>query len=154
MGVQQELLQKLGESLVLKFRANIEQVKTSGRTAASIHAVATDDTLEVRADKHIWALEDGRKPTASGATLGDPSLFEAIKEWAQLKGIVTNINDSEQLGIVYAITRKIHNEGWKSRLNKPLSSVIDSINLDLLMRDVVAYQTTIYEQSILRAIDE
>ena len=154
MGVQQQLLQKLGDSLVLKFRANIEQVKASGRTAASIRAVATDDTLEVLALRNIWALEDGRKPTGSGATRGNPTLFEQIKEWAQIKGIVSNINDRKQLGIVYAITKKIHKEGWKSRLNKPLSSVIDSINLDLLMREIAAYQVTIYEQSILRATKE
>lgn len=154
MGVQQQILQKLGESLVLKFRANIDPVKASGRTAASIHAVATDNTLEVLADRHIWALEDGRKPTGSGATRGNPTLFDQIKEWAQIRGIVTNINDRKQLGIVYAITRKIHNEGWKSRLNKPLSSVIDSIDLDLLLREVAAYQATIYEQSILKAANE
>jgi hypothetical protein len=154
MGVQQELLQKLGESLVLQFRTSIEQVKTSGRTAESIHAVSTDTTVEVLADRHIFALEDGRKPTGSGAARGNPTLFEQIREWAQLKGIVTNINDKQQLGIVYAITKKIHKEGWKPSLNKPLSSVINKIDIETLLREIVTLQATLYSNRFINEVKE
>jgi hypothetical protein len=154
MGVQQELLKKLGDSLVLKFRANIAPMKASGRTSDSIHAVATDSTLEVLALRSIGTAEYGRKPTSSGASKGNPTLFEQIKEWALIRGIITNINDRKQLGIVYAITKKIHNEGWKTRLNKPLSSVTDAINLDMLLRDLIMYQVSVYESEILKELKE
>ena len=152
MGIQQALLQKLGETLVVKFRASIEPVKASGRTAASIHAVATDTTLEVLAHRSIGALEYGRKPTSSGAPKGNPSLFEAIKEWALIRGIISNINDRKELGIVYAITKKIHNEGWKSKLNAPLQGVADGLNYDVLLREIVAHQVTVYESAIIKEL--
>lgn len=154
MGVQQELLQKLGDSLVLKFRANIAPMKASGRTSDSIHAVATDMDVEVLALRSIGTAEYGRKPTRQGAERGNPTLFEQIKEWAKIRGIITDINDKKQLGIVYAITKKIHAEGWKTKLDKPLSSVTDAINLDMLLRDIVAYQVGVYESGILKELKE
>lgn len=149
MGVQKQLLEKLGESLVVQFRKSIEPVKASGRTAESIHAVATDTEVEVLAARNIWAIEDGRKPTSAGAKKGNPTLFEAIKEWAQAKGIVNNINDPKQLGIVYAITKKIHKEGWKPRLQQPLTKVIQSINEESLLRELVSYQTSVYSDRVI-----
>lgn len=149
MGVQQQLLEKIGESLVVQFRKSIEPVKASGRTADSIHAVTNDSEVEVLAARNIWAIEDGRKPTSAGAKKGNPTLFEAIKEWAQAKGIVNNINDRKQLGIVYAITQKIHKEGWKPRLQQPLTKVIQSINEESLLRELVAYQTSIYSDRVI-----
>jgi len=152
MGVQEELLKKVGNSLVKKFKTSIEPVKASGKTAQSIHAVTTETTVEVLADRHIWALEDGRKPTGSGAKKGNPTLFEQIKEWAKIKGIVTNVNDPKQLGIVYAITKKIHREGWRPRLSKPLSGVINSIDVDSLLSELIAEQITIYERKIEKSV--
>lgn len=149
MGVQQQLLEKLGQSLVVQFRKSIEPVKATGRTAESIHAVATDTEVEVLAARNIWAIEDGRKPTSAGAKKGNPTLFEAIKEWAQAKGIVNNINDPKQLGIVYAITKKIHKEGWKPRLQQPLTKVIQSINEESLLRELVSYQTSVYSDRVI-----
>lgn len=149
MGVQQQLLEKLGESLVVKFRDSIEPVRASGRTSDSIHAVTDDWTVEVLADRHIWALEDGRSPTSQGAKRGNPTLFERIKEWAQIRGIITNVNDRQQLGIVYAITQKIHREGWQARLNKPLTSVIESIDQESLLRDVLTYWSTTFSDKVV-----
>jgi hypothetical protein len=154
MGVQQELLQKLGDSLVLKFRANIAPMKASGRTSDSIHAVATDMSVEVLSLRSIGTAEYGRKPTRPDAPKGNPTLFDQIKEWAKIRGIITDLDDKEQLGIVYAITKKIHAEGWKTKLNKPLSSVTDAINLDMLLRGIVAYQVSVYESGILKELKE
>ena len=56
MGVQQQLLQRLGDTLAAKFKANIEPMKASGRTAESIHAVATDWEVEVLANKSIFLM--------------------------------------------------------------------------------------------------
>jgi hypothetical protein len=152
MGVQQQLLEKIGEGLVKQFKDSIAPVRASGRTADSIHAVATDSNVEVLADRHIWALEDGRGPTRSGAKASNPTLFERIKEWAQIRGIVSNVNDPKQLGIVYAITKKIHKKGWKPTLDKPLTKVIQSIDEDSLLRELVASQVTIYSDRIEKSL--
>lgn len=154
MGVQQELLKKLGNSIVLQVRKNIEPMKASGRTSNSVHAVATDTRVDVLAFESIGTSEYGRKPTGSGATKGNPTLFDQIKEWAQIRGIVTNINDREQLGIVYAITKKIHKEGWKTKLVKPLSSVVDNLDLDMLLRDLTIYQVGVYESEIIKELNQ
>ena len=152
MGVQQDLLQKLGETLVMKFRASIEPVKASGRTAASIHAVATDTTLEVLAHRSIGALEYGRKPTSSGATKGNPSLYEQILDWMQYRSVFAGLKGNERKSVAYAITKKIHEKGWQSRLNKPLQGVADSLNYDVLLREVIAYQVTVYESEIIKEL--
>jgi hypothetical protein len=152
MGVQQALLQKLGETLVMKFRASIEPVKASGRTAASIHAVATDTTLEVLAHRSIGSLEYGRKPTSSGATKGNPSLYEQILDWMQYRSVFAGLKGNERKSVAYAITKKIHEKGWESRLNKPLQGVADSLNYDVLLREVIAYQVTVYESEIIKEL--
>jgi len=152
MGIQQDLLQKLGETLVMKFRASIEPVKASGRTAESIHAVATDTTLEVLAHRSIGSLEYGRKPTSSGATKGNPSLYEQILDWMQYRSVFAGLKGNERKSVAYAITKKIHEKGWQSRLNKPLQGVADSLNYDVLLREVIAYQVTVYESEIIKEL--
>ena len=152
MGVQQDLLQKLGETLVMKFRASIEPVKASGRTAASIHAVATDTTLEVLAHRSIGSLEYGRKPTGSGAQKGNPTLYEQILDWMQYRSVFAGLKGNERKSVAYAITKKIHEKGWQSRLNKPLQGVADSLNYDVLLREVIAYQVTVYESEIIKEL--
>jgi len=152
MSIQKQLLEQLGKTLVGQFRANIAPMRASGRTMDSIHAVVTEDTLQVLALKQIGAAEYGRKPTRQGATKGDPTLFEAIKEWAVIRGIVTNLDDKAQLGIVYAITKHIHKNGWKTKLNKPLTSVTDNLDLDALIKPLVVFQVNAFKSDIIAEI--
>lgn len=152
MSIQKPLLEQLGKTLVGQFRANIAPMRASGRTMDSIHAIVTDDTLRVLALQQIGAAEYGRKPTSAGAEKGSPTLFEAIKEWAQIRGIVTDINDKKQLGIVYAITKHIHKNGWKTKLDKPLSSVTDNLDLDALLKPLVVFQVSQFESGIIKEL--
>ena len=152
MSIQKPLLEQLGKTLVGQFRANIAPMKASGRTSDSIHYVATENTLEVLALQQIGTAEYGRKPTSQGAKKGDPTLFEAIKEWAVIRGIVTNLDDKAQLGIVYAITKHIHKNGWKTKLNKPLTSVTDNLDIDALIKPLVVYQMTEFKSGIIKEL--
>lgn len=149
MGVQQQLLEKIGQSLVMQFRDSIEQVRASGRTSESIHAVASDNEVEVLADRHIWALEDGRNPTSAGASRGNPTLFERIKEWMEYRSVFSGLEGKEKDSVAYAITKKIHNEGWDARLDKPLTKVIDNIDEGRLLRELIAYQTTLLSDRVV-----
>jgi len=161
MGVQQQLLQKLGDSLVLKFQQSIEQTKATGRTAASIHAVSGDNFVEVWGARSLGALEYGRKPTST-TTKGNPTLFEAIKEWAMAKGIVSG--DKKSMGIVYAITQKIHREGTllyhgtdfygNTKPSKRISGVIEQLNLDTLLREVTALKVNEYSSDVIRELKQ
>lgn len=152
MSIQKPLLEQLGKTLVGQFRTNIASMRASGRTMDSIHAIATENTLQVLALQQIGTAEYGRKPTSAGAEKGNPTLFEAIKEWAQIRGIVTNINDKKQLGIVYAITKHIHKNGWKTKLDKPLSSVTDNLDLDALLKPLVVFQVSQFESGIIKEL--
>ena len=152
MSIQKPLLEQLGKTLVGQFRANIAPMRASGRTMDSIHAIATENTLQVLALQQIGAAEYGRRPTSAGAEKGSPTLFESIKEWAQIRGIVTNINDKKQLGIVYAITKHIHKNGWKTKLDKPLSSVTDNLDLDAILRPLVVFQVSQFESGIIKEL--
>ena len=162
MGVQQDLLQKLGETLVMKFRASIEPVKASGRTAASIHAVATDTTLEVLAHRSIGSLEYGRKPTSSGATKGNPTLYEQILDWMQYRSVFAGLKGNERKSVAYAITKKIHEKGTllyngtdhygRTKPTMLLQGVADGLNYDVLLREIVAYQVTVYESAIIKEL--
>lgn len=154
MGVQQQLLEKLGQSLVVQFRDSIEQVKASGRTSQSIHAVATDSEVDILADRHIWALEDGRSPTSSGASASEPNLFDRIKEWMQYRSAFSGLEGKEKDSVAYAITKKIHREGWRPTLDKPLTNVIDKIDVDVLLRELVASQATIYNDRVVKSVKD
>lgn len=154
MSVQQELLLKLAETMAVQVRKNIEPMKASGKTAASVTPRATDSTSEVWALENIGALEYGRKPTSSGASKGSPTLYEQIQEWIKVKGIANGMDEREQKSVAYLITRKIHREGWKTKLDKPISSVIENLDSDKLLDELTAYYGTVVESDILKEVKQ
>lgn len=152
MNVQQQLLQNLGDEIAKKLAANIPSA--TGRTAKKIHAVSEPFAVEVLGPSYIFALEYGRGPTKN-TTPSNPTLFEAIKEWAMARGIISGESKSE-LGIVWGITKKIHNEGTKLfRSGVPsgvLTSVIDQINMNSLLKDLTALQINEYSSEVIREL--
>lgn len=103
----------------------------SGRTIASLEAESTNTSATLSAPWWIYALQDGRKPTSNGAVAGNPTLFEAIKEWCTYKGI--------DVKYAYPIAKKIHEEGYAGipgiideplsddNVDKALKGVLDDI---------------------------
>lgn len=154
MGVQQQILLKLAQTMAMQVRKNIEPMKASGKTAASITARATDNSAQVWALENIGALEYGRKPTSSGASKGNPTLFEQIRKWIVDKGIANGMNEREQKSVAYLITRKIHREGWQTKLNKPISSVLEDLDYDTLLRELTAYYGTEFTSDILKELKQ
>jgi len=164
MSVQRDLLLKLAETMSVQLRKNIEPMKASGRTADSITAKATDDTAEVWALENIGALEYGRKPTSSGATTGNPTLLEQIKEWMTYKTAFSSLQGKEKDSVAYAITKKIHSKGTmlyngkdfygNSKPTGVISSVLEDLNYDQLLRDVTAYYGVVFTSDILKEIKQ
>lgn len=152
--VQQQLLFKLAETMAMQVRKNIEPMKASGRTSNSVTPLATDRTAEVWALENIGALEYGREPTSAGATKGNPTLLEQIKEWMNYKTAFSSLQGKEKDSVAYLITRKIHREGWKTKLVKPISSVLEDLNYDMLLRDITAYYGAELTSDILKEVKQ
>ena len=154
MAIQQELLQKFGDGIVAKLQASIP--KATGKTAKKIHAVATQTTLDVFGPSYIFALEYGRGPT-NNTSPSVPTLFEAIKEWAFAKGIITD-NSKQSNSIVYAITKKIHESGTKLyRSGTPsgvLTNVINQINYNSLLKDLSILLVEEYSSEVIRELKQ
>lgn len=116
----------------------------SGKTESEIEATATDRSAQLTGPYYIYALQDGRKPTKEGAPAGDPTLFEQIKEWCQIKGIEPQY--------AYPITKKIHEEGYPGTpglIDEPLSD--DNINKYL--NEALGDIANIFAQAVSEKLD-
>lgn len=154
MTVQQQLLQNLGDTIVDKLQQSIPHA--TGKTAKKIHAVSYPFAVEVYGPSYIFALEYGRGPTKN-TTPSQPTLFEQIKEWAFAKGIISD--DSRQSNsIVYAITKKIHQQGTQLfRSGVPsgvITNILDQISLNSLLKDLTALQIADYSSEVIRELKQ
>jgi hypothetical protein len=108
----------------------------SGKTINSIEATATDTDAQLFADKYIYALQDGRKPTRNNAPTGDPTLFEQIKEWCAIKGIDPKA--------AHPITKHIHKYGYPGTpgiIDEPLSEENVDKAMEKALGDIAALFT-------------
>lgn len=109
-----EILKQFGEALLPELR------KVAGsHFGQTIESEVSPDgkTLEITADKYIRVLIDGRAPTSSGATKGNPTLQEMILAWVQRKNITPfpsatgKVPTLEQLSWMFS--NRIHKHGTK-----------------------------------------
>lgn len=103
----------------------------TGKTIGQFETQVTDNKAELITPLSIDALELGRSPTSPNAPAGDPTVYEAIVEWAQAKGIPQFDTDDKgkQVNVWRAITASIHKKGFKATpgvLSEPLSE--DNMN--------------------------
>lgn len=163
--VQQRLLKKLGDELVKKFQAAVATRSATGKTAQSIFAETTENTLDVRGPRYLGALEYGRRPTRPGAQKGSPTLFEMIKEWALAKGVVSSVEKgSEGLGIVWAITKKIHKKGTllyyttdhygKTKPSGVISDVIETLNYNKLLNEITILTLKEFNSEVIHELKQ
>lgn len=108
----------------------LEQVKSripsvTGKTLSKIRSEVFPDSITIWGPPYIGALEHGRGPTKT-STASNPNLFDAIKEWALAKGIIPDTS-KQSLGLVYAITNKIHREGTLLYRNGGNSGVLSHV---------------------------
>lgn len=154
VGIQQKLLQGLGDDIVKKLQASIPHA--TGKTAKKIHAVSFPYAVEVLGPHYVFALEYGRGPTRS-TKKSNPTLFEAIKEWAFAKGIITD-NSRESNSIVYAITKKINEQGTNLyRLGTPsgvITRVLDQINMNSLLKELTILYVEDYSSEVIRELKQ
>lgn len=148
----QDLLLQLGNETAEKIKANIP--KATGKTAAAIRVESDAVSVSIFGPDYVYALEYGRGPTKS-TTKSNPTLLEQIKEWAMAKSIISD-DSKASLSIVYAITKSIHKRGTllyqSGQPSGVISSVINNISQNSIMREIVLLQLGEYTQSIREAV--
>jgi hypothetical protein len=122
-----QILTKQGEEGVQLYRKSLRDNNrvVTGQTALSIKSTVKQDTLIFTGDDHITALEDGRKPTESGAS--GNGFFEQIEQWVLDRGI--------PIEAAYPIYRKINREGYKGTeglLSIPSEEIINNTKKALI----------------------
>jgi hypothetical protein len=107
----------------------------SGRTSDSINFEIFEDsdklTFQVVANKSIRALQDGRKPTENGGT---GKVKYLIRQWINDRGIIPKDGISKD-SLVYLITRKIHEKGYKGTPGL-IDDVINDSLIDIITQGV------------------
>ena len=83
--------------------------KASGKLGESLKVEETQSGARLIGNAYIGALVYGRRKTTAG---GDGSLFKAIYQWINDKGISYK-DEREHKSIAYAITKNIHEKGIK-----------------------------------------
>lgn len=118
--MMEDVFNKIAKDLMDDMRNVIP--KASGKTAQSLEAKVTPTGFEILGDKHIKNLIDGRKPTGSGATKGNPTVQQSILAWIRSKNIQPNDPKMTQESLSWAISKSIHKKGFKGKGNffKPI----------------------------------
>jgi hypothetical protein len=139
-----------------KIQAKIARVyrekgmKASGNFEEQLEIVKLDKGAKLMGVNYTRQLEYGRQPTSAGASAGNPPLIEMIKQWIKDKGIVaTDITESQ---LAWAITTKIHKEGWDRKNHGGLKLVTDSITIDdfqPIIQEVLKLEIEKFKQHVI-----
>lgn len=155
MGIRQEILKKYGDRIAADLKKSIPKV--TGKTAASIHAEATDSKLDVLGAGYMFALEYGRGPSKGGGK-STPTLFEAIYQWVQDRAIIPKDPKMSQKTLAYFISKKIHTEGSllhrEQKQSMAIQGVIDRIDMQGLTRELAAVSVKEYSSEVIRELKQ
>jgi len=102
MKTAKQILQEFGDDSVDLIRENIRKSgkNATGKTYRSLKSKATDNRLIVDGARHIYVLEEGRRP-------GKMPPVDRLIEWATVRGF----ENPKSAG--YAISKKIAEKGTK-----------------------------------------
>ena len=140
MALIKDIFEREGIDIVKTIQSKLSTsgANATGKTSASLELEASDTRLTVTGGKAFNPnYRDGLGYVAGGRGRGGVPPYDAIKEWAYARGLISNPDREKR--IVDAIRFKIAKEGtniWKD--NSP--------------RDI--YQTTITDERITNIYDE
>jgi hypothetical protein len=135
LATDKEILKEFAEKLVPELK------EVSGRFADSIEYELEEDVLTVYASPYISTLIDGRPPTSSNATKGNPTLQQIIRKWIDQKGIIPQASPSgkvptlEQLS--WAISKSIHMKGDLLYQRGGGNNIFDGIITETRMKNLL-----------------
>ena len=124
--------------------------KASGATADSIRLEVTSNGFIVYGGEQIEVLMEGRGPTKAGAAKGNPTVQEQIFDWIKARSITPKETTMSQLSLSWAISRSIHQKGFKGKgdfysdilTDKRFGTLIAS----LLEQKAISLQSTLVKQ--------
>ncbi len=127
------ILEDIGNELIEEIRKRLSDkgINATGNASRSLNAKVTNIKLEIKGDRYIGALDEGRPP-------GRFPPVDAIRDWvAQKLGISGNENNS----IAYLVGRKIANEGTSIYQDKSqgieLKTIVD-MGIELIKKRITA----------------
>lgn len=106
------IFEDLGAQIVTQIKNNLQTKNltgkgpsvASGKLLNSIRYVATDSRLEIWAEDYIYYLVYGRRPGKRPPT-------SAIREWIEVKGILSGEKEYKRQGLAFAIAKSIGEKG-------------------------------------------
>ena len=116
-------LEPLKEQIIQEY--DRKEMRASGDFAESLEIEGTFNGAVIKGNAYGEQLEDGRKPTEKGHSGGD-YLIDRIREWIKVKNIVPKDGNEESLA--WAITKKIHKEGWDRKDHGGVNLLSDAIS--------------------------
>ena len=144
----QEIIKKFLDNV--KAEIAVRLPKVTGKTARSLKVRTNKKGGLLEADAHIFALEDGRRPTGSGGgSRGTESLQKRILKWVKLKGIATEGNE---VSLSWAISKSIHAKGTKLYQQGGGSGVLSSVISEQRVESLVASLANVYQISTLNSL--
>lgn len=103
-----QILDAYGKLGVQVLRQQLEQVRATGKTAASIRYEATDERLIIYGRGFFKTLEEGRGPRKSSSYGGfDDSMYE----YMQAKGIGAGLPEKKRRQLAKFLAYRINKEG-------------------------------------------
>jgi len=109
----ENIIKQAAEKLVAEMQSKVPRV--TGKTAESIEAVVTPNSLTILGGKQIGAIINGRGPTKPNAPKGNPTLQQSILSWLQAASITPREAGMSQESLSWAISKSIHKNGYKGK---------------------------------------
>jgi hypothetical protein len=106
----QLVFQKYSERIIQDIRKSIADkgLTASGKSAKTLKATITESKLLIEGEGYFDYMQNGRGPSQRRGS--GPSLYDQIREWIDVKGIVARDRISRD-SLAFLITRKIHRDG-------------------------------------------
>jgi len=106
-----EILKQFTELIVPELK------EAAGSFGDTIKTEVSEKGFEITISSLVNVLIDGRPPTSSGASAGNPTLQQSILSWIQSKGIAPRANargvTPSVQSLSWAISKSIHRDGTK-----------------------------------------
>jgi len=142
------IIKTFGDALVKSLKSATPSA--SGATADSIRLEITSNGFIIYGAAHIEQLMEGRGPTKAGASEGNPTVQEQIFDWIRSRSITPKESSMTQLQLSWAISRRIHQKGFKGQgdfyskvlTDKRFGKLISA----LLQQKAISLQSSIVKQ--------
>jgi hypothetical protein len=159
--IGKQAVERLKNNILNVTYNGIQPANNTGKLLSSVRYVATENRVTVFAEDYVYNVSEGRRPgkyppynpndtrygvKTKGVNKGKPrGTFPQLADWVETKaGVKSRLNfdgktDSEKAGTVFAIAKKMKEEGnliHRKGGSDMLSSVIDEAFNDAIKNEI------------------